>query len=152
MAGRSIGVDRGGEVAVVSMRSRSGAAFAAILCALAASAPAAAQPASDNGPAQGSVYDSDFNDLTITRWDAERVQGSYAHEGGRIEGRANGNRVTGYWYQHASAVGCRTQRGGTEYYGRFVFSFSPDFGSFRGRWSHCEEEPGGTWDGTRIRG
>lgn len=136
----------------MGMRIGQGSGLVAFICAMSIGSSSHAQPTAAgtiDGMAPGSVYDSDFNDLTITSWNAEGVRGAYAHEGGRIEGRANGNRVSGYWYQDAAAVGCDRERGGTAYYGRFIFTFSPDLGSFRGLWSHCDEAPDRKWDGTR---
>ncbi|MCR5876760.1 hypothetical protein LRS10_22940 [Phenylobacterium sp. J426] len=99
----------------------------------------------------GRVYTTDFNDLTITRWDAGGVEGVYEYGGGRVQGVAQGSTVTGYWYQDASPISCGKQKNGTAYYGRVVWRFNADRSAFTGNWSHCEDAPDREWNGTFAR-
>lgn len=102
-------------------------------------------------PAVGRVYTTDFNDMTITRWDAGGVEGVYEYGGGRVRGVAEGSTVTGYWYQDASPISCGTQRDGTAYYGRVVWRFNADRSAFTGSWGHCDDAPDRDWNGTFVR-
>ncbi|MGA0544059.1 PAN domain-containing protein [Brevundimonas sp. VNH65] len=102
-------------------------------------------------PAVGSVYTSDFNDLTIDRWDSDAFQARYEYAGGRLVGQADGSTVTGYWRQEMSPVTCPRERDGSRHYGRFEFRFSADRRSFTGRWSECDATPSRPWNGTFVR-
>lgn len=106
---------------------------------------------SGSDKAVGNVYDTDFNDLTVTRWDRDGFEAAYEHARGRMTGQANGSTTSGYWYQDSSPVECSRAREGSKFYGRFSFRFSADRNSFTGRWSYCDEAPNRDWNGTYLR-
>jgi hypothetical protein len=83
------------------------------------------------------VYNTDFNELTITQT-GNSVTGTYKYQNGRIEGTLNGNVLTGWWYQDNGK-------------GRFEFVFNADFSAFEGRWGYNDVAPTGKWNGTKIR-
>lgn len=101
--------------------------------------------------AVGNVYDTDFNDMTVTQWDRDGFRGVYEYAGGRLVGTINGSTVTGYWYQETSPIACRRSREGSSHYGSFSFRFSADRDGFTGRWSHCEDAPDREWNGRFVR-
>lgn len=109
------------------------------------------QRVSGSDRAVGNVYDTDFNDMTVTRWDRDGFEAVYEYAGGRLVGRINGSTVTGYWYQETSPVACDRRREGSSHYGRFSFRFSADRSGFTGQWSHCEDAPDRDWNGTFTR-
>jgi hypothetical protein len=82
----------------------------------------------------------------------DRVDGSYALNGGQIRGDANGNRLTGIWTQSISGRRCGSEELGSAYWGRFSFQLSTDGERWSGRWSYCDEleGSGGGWNGSRI--
>lgn len=109
------------------------------------------QPVPTGPNPTGNVYHTDdWGQLSLTRWEADVVEGSYTHENGRFVGTRRGNQVDGYWYQPQSARACEQPRNGTVYYGRMTYAFSGDFGSFEGFWSYCDETPYQRWDGRLL--
>lgn len=112
---------------------------------------AGAQGAAGSDRAVGNIYDTDFNDMTVTRWDRGGFEAVYAYAAGRLVGRANGSTVTGYWYQETSPIACPRRREGSSHYGRFSFRFNADRSGFTGQWSHCEDAPDRDWNGTFNR-
>ncbi len=123
---------------------------------LLASAGAAASAQSGGNPV-GAVFETEFNDLTITRW-AEQdppgkydVAGRYEYGGGRIEGTVTGNVLTGYWLQEESPTSCDRPQGGTTHWGRIRFTFNADRTEFTGLWSDCGDAPTKPWAGRRVQ-
>lgn len=84
------------------------------------------------------VYSSDFNELTIYL-DGNSVTGTYKHLNGRIEATLEGRTITGWWYQSNGK-------------GRFIFEFSSDFSTFKGKWGYNDAAPTSQWNGNRISG
>ncbi|MBK6708319.1 MAG: hypothetical protein IPG54_12860 [Sphingomonadales bacterium] len=99
----------------------------------------------------GHVYDTNFNDLTITSWTAAAVTGRYEYYGGRIEATFSGDTLTGYWLQETSPLTCGTARSGTQHWGRFTFVFNADRSAFTGKWGDCDDAPSQPWEGSLIR-
>lgn len=143
---RDLGTD-GGAITSVRYLGSVGAAPAPVSTSGATSAAPEAQ-----GPSYvGYVYDTDFNDMTITSWTPTSVTGRYEYAAGRLEGTPSGNTVSGYWMQEESPLTCGTARGGTTHWGRFTFTFSADRGSFTGKWGDCGDAPSKPWNGRLIR-
>lgn len=99
----------------------------------------------------GTVFETDFNDMTVSSWTEGNVTGRYEYGGGRIEGVPRGRVVTGYWLQEASPTDCGVRRGGTQHWGRFTFTFSEDGRTFTGQWGDCDDTPHKPWNG-QIKG
>jgi hypothetical protein len=81
-------------------------------------------------------WNSDFKKMTLTQ-KAGSVTGSYEHSGGKIEGAARGNALTGIW----------TQTNGK---GKFEFIMSSDGKTFIGKWGRGNDIPSAKWNGTRT--
>jgi uncharacterized cupin superfamily protein len=82
-------------------------------------------------------YATDFNEMNLARF-GNRVTGTYAYAGGRIEGELIGTVLSGWWYQSNGK-------------GRFIFEFADDFSSFKGKWGRDNAEPSGAWNGKRLQ-
>jgi len=149
---RDLGTDGG---AITSARYLAPAGAGSRAPSVAASAPTpglASTTAGGQGPSYaGYVYETDFNDLTITSWTPTAVNGRYEYAAGRIEGTLSGNTLAGYWMQEESPLTCGTARGGTTHWGRFTFTFNADRSAFTGKWGDCGDAPSKTWDGRLIR-
>ena len=101
---------------------------------LSPSASSSAQPAPFVPPVRpGTTFETEFNDMTVTGWTERAFTGRYEYAAGRIEGVPRGRTVTGYWLQEASPTDCGVRRSGTQHWGRFTFTFSPDGRSFTGQ-------------------
>lgn len=112
---------------------------------------AGAQTGTSQPSPTGNVYHTDdWGRLSLTRWEADVVEGSYTHENGRFVGTRRGNQVDGYWYQAQSGRACEQSRNGTYHYGRMTYRFSSDFAGFEGFWSYCDETPYQRWDGRLL--
>ena len=82
------------------------------------------------------TYATTFNELTIEQ-KGNVVTGTYTFKNGRIEGKLDGCRLSGRWYQSNGQ-------------GRLVFEFKPDGSGFSGKWGSNDAAPSNRWDGTRI--
>ncbi|MEK7660678.1 MAG: hypothetical protein AAB680_01395 [Pseudomonadota bacterium] len=75
--------------------------------------------------------------------------GTYSNDNGRISGTVNSNVVDGYWGEDSSGKRCSVQRLGTFYWGRIRWSFNNT--GFSGRYSYCDDQFSGTWNGTLVQ-
>ena len=84
----------------------------------------------------------------------DRVDGTYAWNGGRVSGEVSGDWLSGIWAQSTSGRRCNREELGTFYWGRFKFQMSGDQTQWTGGWSYCDEPEasGGGWSGKRIGG
>ncbi len=73
------------------------------------------------------------------------------HKGGRIIGSVDGpRRLVAYWiHSESNTPRCVTERDGSYYWGRYVFTFNSDWSAFEGLVSSCDEKPSGAWSGKR---
>ena len=112
----------------------------------------------------GRIYDADWGQLTLERWDLGGVAGRYAgratdgSDAGRIEGIATadpsdgGATFAGHWYAATARQRCATERGGTHYWGSVTLIFNRDRTGFQGYWDYCDAGGAaeGSWNGTLI--
>ncbi|HRH81290.1 MAG TPA: hypothetical protein PLW81_09615 [Thiobacillaceae bacterium] len=80
-----------------------------------------------------------------------KVTGSYANDGGEIEGEVRGNVLEGVWIENSSGQNCGVARNGRKHWGRIRWVF--DGNRFVGGWSYCEGAVGPEdrrWTGERI--
>jgi hypothetical protein len=82
-------------------------------------------------------YSTNFKEMTLTQ-NGDKVTGTYKHKNGSINGVLNGNTLTGTWTQSDAK-------------GRLKFVFSPDFSSFKGKWSYDNAEPTKVWNGEKTK-
>ncbi len=87
--------------------------------------------------------------MTI-RQSGSRFTSTYGGDNGRIEATVQGATATGYWAEDGSAQQCPTMRLGSYFWGRIVWTLSPNGQHFEGRWSYCNAEPGSPWTGDRT--
>jgi hypothetical protein len=90
-----------------------------------------------------------FGDMSLS-YNVDHYEGRYTYGGGRIDAKMNGDRLVGYWISPTGTErACEEKKYGTEYYGRFEFTFSSS-ARFTGIWGYCNDPPGeGKWDGGR---
>jgi hypothetical protein len=112
----------------------------------------------------GRIYDADWGQLTLERWDRGGVAGRYAgratdgSDAGRIDGTATANAsdggatFIGHWYAATAGQRCATERGGTYYWGSVTLLFNSDRTGFQGFWDYCDAGGAaqGSWNGTLI--
>lgn len=79
-----------------------------------------------------------------------RFTSTYGGDNGRIEATVQGATATGYWAEDGSAQQCPTMRLGSYFWGRIIWTLSPNGQHFEGRWSYCNAEPGSSWTGDRT--
>ena len=110
----------------------------------------------------GRVYDTDFGQMTVERYDRDGAAGRYA--GRAADGSDSGvfdgavrpadhtgdgyDTVEGYWYQAHASQRCGSPRNGTHYWGRVQLNFMRDTDEFIGFYSHCDGTPLDRWNGT----
>lgn len=75
-------------------------------------------------------------------------RGNYDNDNGRISGAVSGNVVDGYWGEDSSGKRCAIARLGTYYWGRIRWEFNNN--GFTGRYSYCDDEFSGNWNGTFV--
>lgn len=78
---------------------------------------------------------TNFNAMTLVQ-KGNRVTGTYAYKGGRIEGTVQGSVLKGKWFQSNGS-------------GSFEFRLAADGRSFKGRWGNGQTLTGGVWNGRR---
>lgn len=104
------------------------------------------RPAS--APAVGS-WDSSYGALTIVQRADGRFIGNYSTYG-RINGRMDGEgKMVGTFYHPENSGACSTTRQGSTNWGRFEFTFAPDYSSFKGKWNWCDGELNRTWNASK---
>jgi hypothetical protein len=103
------------------------------------------------------LYSTNEGQLSLYRAESGsyRWLGDYGDDGGRIEAnQIEHDIITGYWMENSSAVRCDTERGGTYYWGRMAFYWTPSIplpaGAFQGRWGYCDESTSHEWIGIRL--
>ena len=73
----------------------------------------------------------------------------YNSKSGRVEGMVRSNYqdgiLSGHWFQARNANKCSFKKHGTFYWGKFRLNISKS--SFKGQWSYCNNELGGSWNG-----
>lgn len=89
-------------------------------------------------------------ELTLNQT-GNRVQGTYANDGGEIEGEVRGNVLEGWWIENSSGQNCGVERNGRRHWGRVRWVFEAD--RFVGGWNYCDRSVGPEdrrWTGERI--
>jgi Ca2+-binding RTX toxin-like protein len=99
------------------------------------------------------IYKTSYGDM---RFDQEgtSITAAYTGENGEIpDGVLNykTRALVGHWIEPSSARKCSVKVGGTYYWGRLQFVFSPDGESYKGVWGYCEEKPTRSWTATWLR-
>ena len=73
----------------------------------------------------------------------------YNSKSGRVEGMVRSTYrnsvLTGHWFQSRNTNKCSSKKYGTFYWGQFQLNISER--SFKGQWSYCDNELGGSWNG-----
>ena len=73
----------------------------------------------------------------------------YNSKSGRVEGMVRSTYrnsvLTGHWFQSRNTNKCSSKKYGTFYWGQFQLNISKE--SFKGQWSYCDNELGGSWNG-----
>jgi hypothetical protein len=112
----------------------------------------------------GRIYDTDFGQLTLERWDRGGAAGRYAgtakdgSDAGRLEGTVTPDpsdgsaNFTGHWYAETAGQRCTTERGGTYYWGAATLIFNRDRTGFQGYWDYCGAGGAaeGSWHGKLV--
>ncbi|MBX3477769.1 MAG: hypothetical protein KF910_09180 [Brevundimonas sp.] len=113
----------------------------------------------------GRVYDTDFGQMIIDRYDTEGAAGRYSGQetdgagAGTFDGVvqpaddpvAGHDRLEGFWYAPTGAQPCDEPRNGTRFWGRIQFNFARDSNDFIGFYGHCEGAPLDRWNGAFVR-
>ena len=109
-----------------------GIAFAFLLSVLSAAQVMAA-------PTWTGEWSTTWAKMILTQTEDNVVTGTYAFNGGRIEGRAEGNKLIGNWYQ-------------TNGSGEFVFEMNAAGTEFNGKWRRAGDTAPMTsaWRGKRL--
>jgi len=84
----------------------------------------------------------------------DQVVGRYETPDGAIHGVRRGDVVSGFWTQATANRDCGQERGGSRFWGGFVWRIGADGRRFAGSWSYCDDKPefasGGVWIGQRA--
>lgn len=113
----------------------------------------------------GRVYDTDFGQMVIERYDTEGAAGRFAGratggaDAGTFEGEvqqaddpvAGSDRVEGFWYAATGAQPCDEPRNGTRFWGRIQFNFARNNNDFIGFYGLCDGVPLDRWNGAFLR-
>jgi hypothetical protein len=91
------------------------------------------------------VFSTNYGDVSFTSATSGRL-GTYT-SGGRFVGYIRANQLNGHWVKDTSARRCQTERDGSFYWGRVVFTVTGD--RLEGRWGYCNDEPARMWTGNR---
>ena len=94
-------------------------------------------------------WDSTYGTLTMTQREDGRIIGNY-NTYGRLNGRLNGNKMTGTFYHPNNSGRCSDRRQGSTNWGKFEFTFSSDRRSFEGKWNWCGRDLTYSWDATKM--
>lgn len=102
--------------------------------------------ANPTGPVSG-IWATTYGDMQFYG----NGTGEYTSDSGKLQFSLSGSVMTGIWIEPSSAQECDSDRGGSNYWGKFEFIFDDIFSSFLGSWGYCEEAPvaENIWDGTR---
>ncbi len=88
------------------------------------------------------------------RQTGDQVVGRYESPTGAFHGVRHGDVVSGVWTQASANRDCGTERGGSRFWGGFVWRVRPDGRRFAGSWAYCDDKPefasGGIWVGERT--
>lgn len=102
-----------------------------------------------------SRWSSDYGPLTLTVAEDGSVTGLYPEFDGRIVATFHPDLrlIAGYWQQARSDAPCRTDRDGTDAWGRVEFHLEGD-ARMLGAWAYCDRELDGTrtWNATFVEG
>jgi len=92
--------------------------------------------------------------LTLYKGDSNNKLDGYFFnsKSGRLEGMVKSTydegTLTGHWFQVKNKNKCATLKYGTFYWGQFQLNISEK--DFKGKWSYCNKELGGSWNGRRY--
>jgi len=75
----------------------------------------------------------------------------YGDDQGRVLGQYRGGVLDGYWVEEKSRQRCDTEKDGSFYWGKVLFSFDEARTSFDGYWGYCNKRPTSKWRGTSKR-
>lgn len=98
---------------------------------------------------QTSVWTSSEGRLTL-HYDGRNFNGNYDNDGGRVSGTRKENILEGYWGEDSSGTRCSTERLNTYYWGKIRWEFNGN--SFSGKYSYCDNDWSGSWNGTLESG
>ncbi len=102
-----------------------------------------------------SRWSSDYGPLTLTVAEDGSVTGLYPEFDGRIVATFHTDLrlIAGYWQQARSDAPCRSDRDGTDAWGRVEFHLEGD-ARMLGAWAYCDGELDGTrtWNATFVEG
>lgn len=88
----------------------------------------------------GGSWDTNYKELKLYQI-GNKVMGRSELLGGVIEGKLEGNVLTGTWAQEESTGRCK--------YGRFYITFEETEDAFTGEWGYCDNINDGIWVGRR---
>lgn len=102
--------------------------------------------ANPTGPVSG-IWETTYGNMQFYA----NGTGEYTSDSGKLQFSLSGTTMTGIWIEPSSAQECESDRGGSNYWGKFEFIFDEEFTSFLGSWGYCEEAPiaENIWDGTK---
>ncbi len=101
------------------------------------------------------TWETSSGKMILVAGPGKTFRGSFDwHKGGRIIGSVDGpRRLVAYWiHSESNTPRCVTERDGSYYWGRWVFTFNSDWSAFEGLVSSCDVEPSGAWSGKRSSG
>lgn len=96
-----------------------------------------------------SIWKSDEGRLHLTV-NKTNFSGKYENDNGRVSGTRNNNILEGYWGEDSSGTRCSTERLNTYYWGKIRWVFSGN--AFSGKYSYCDNDWSGSWNGTLESG
>ena len=94
---------------------------------------------------------TEYRLLTLYQGTLKNVVDGYFYnsKSGRLEGMVRSTYrdsiLTGHWFQATNTKKCPFQKYGSYHWGKFRLNFNQN--SFKGQWSYCDEELGGSWNG-----
>ena len=107
---------------------------------------------SDAGRFDG-VYTSTYGRELELQRDGAQVTGTYELDGGEVIFDVTDQfTLDGYWIETKSNQPCKTEREGSQYWGRLIIRFDEHYREYSGAWDYCETEPKNRgWSGELIR-
>jgi len=73
----------------------------------------------------------------------------YGNDQGRVLGQYRGGVLDGYWVEEKSRQRCDTEKDGSFYWGKVLFSFDESRTRFDGYWGYCNKRPSSKWRGSK---